>query len=77
MFEIDDVPMHKIENINQKKFGTKISMIPEGLARCLQPLDVSINKPYKDELRKNIQNITWSKKKAIQKYLKKISYIGL
>ena len=64
-------------SIKNKNSGTKISMIPEGLDRCLQPLDVSINKPYKDELRKNIQNITWSKKKAIQKYLKKISYIGL
>ena len=34
MFVIDDAPMHKIENIQQKikDCGTKISTIPEGLA---------------------------------------------
>ena len=46
--------MHKLENVRQKikDCHTEVSMIPAGLTRYLQPLDVSINKPFKDELRK-------------------------
>ena len=35
-----------------KELKTKISMIPGGITRHLQPLDESINKPLKDELKK-------------------------
>ena len=30
----------------------QISLIPGGLTRYVQPLDASINKPFKDELKK-------------------------
>ena len=50
MLVIDDASVHRIENIRQKikDCDTKISMIPEGLTRYHQPLDVSINKTFKD-----------------------------
>ena len=54
MLVMDDASMHKIDIVKNKikECNTKISMIPGGLARYLQPLDVSINKPFKDELKK-------------------------
>ena len=54
MLVMDDASMHKLENVRQKikDCHTEVSMIPAGLTRYLQPLDVSINKPFKDELRK-------------------------
>ena len=47
--------MHKIENIQQKikDCGIKINKITGGLKRYFQILDVSTNKPFKDELKKN------------------------
>ena len=49
-----DALMHKIDIVKDKvnDCKTKISMIPGGLSRYLHPLDASINKPFKDELKK-------------------------
>ena len=54
MLVMDDSSMHKIDIVKYKikECKTKISMIPGGLTRYLQPLDLSINKPFKDELKK-------------------------
>ena len=56
MFVIDDAFIHKIKNIKQKikDNGTKLSIISRGLTRYLQPYDILIHKPFKDELRKKI-----------------------
>ena len=54
MLVMDDTSMHKIDNLKDKikQFKTEISMIPGTLTRYLQPLYVSINKPFKDESKK-------------------------
>ena len=54
MLVMDDASMHKLDVIKKKinDWETSISMIPGGLTRYLQPLNVFINKPFKDELRK-------------------------
>ena len=51
---MDDASMHKIDIVKDKikECKTKISTIPGGLTRYFQTLDVSINKPFKDELKK-------------------------
>ena len=54
MLVMEDASMHKnyIVKDKIKKCNSKISMIPGGLTRYLQLLDVSIKKPFKDELKK-------------------------
>ena len=56
MLVMDDASMHKINNLKDKikKCKTKISMIPVGLTKYLQSLNVSINKPFKDELNEEV-----------------------
>ena len=54
MLVMDDLSMHKIdiEKDKIKECKAQISMIIGGLVKYLQPLDVSINNPFKDELKK-------------------------
>ena len=52
MLVMDNALMHKINILKDKikECKTKINMIPGGLTRYLQPQDVSVNKPFNDEL---------------------------
>ena len=54
MVVMDDASMHKMPEIKRsvELSETKVMMIPRGLTRYLQSLDVSINKPSKEEIRK-------------------------
>ena len=54
MLMMDDASMHKIDmvKVKLKEGKSKISMIPQGPTRYLQPKDVYINKPSKDESKK-------------------------
>ena len=54
MLVMDDALMHEIDIVNDKikENKTKIIMISGGLTRYLQSLEVSINKLFKDELKK-------------------------
>jgi hypothetical protein len=51
---LDDYAAHKTASViaHMKSKNITPFLIPGGLTFCLQPLDVSINKPFKDELRK-------------------------
>ena len=51
---MDDASMHKIDIVKDKikECKTKIIMIPDRLSKYFLPLDVSINKQFKDELKK-------------------------
>ena len=40
-----------------RKMNTEIVVIPGGMSSVLQPMDVSINKPFRDRLRQ--QYVTW------------------
>ena len=50
MLILDEASVHKIPEIKKslELTETKVMMIPGRLTRYLQPLDVSINKPFKD-----------------------------
>ena len=49
----DSFEAHKTEQVKQslKSENTDLSVIPGGLTSVLQPLDVCLNKPFKDRLR--------------------------
>ena len=54
MLVMDNASMHKISEINryEELSETKVMMIPGSLTKYLQSLDVSINKPFKEEIRR-------------------------
>ena len=54
MLVMDAMTAHLTEDVTNrlKQIKTHLSIIPCGMTRKLQPLDVSINKPVKDYLRK-------------------------
>ena len=56
MLVMDDASMQKIDIVKDKikECKTKIIMIPGGLTRYPQPLNLSINKPFKDKLKKRL-----------------------
>ena len=50
---MDSAPAHKHPNARAElKKASRVAIIPGGLTKFVQPLDVSINKPFKDNLRK-------------------------
>ena len=50
----DSARSHLTENVKAElKRTSKIAVIPGGLTRFLQPLDVSVNKPFKENLRRH------------------------
>ena len=65
--------MHKTPGIRKsiELSETKVMMIPDGLTRYLQPLDVSINKPFKDGIRRKY-NEYWLEKGDVKVSRKEI-----
>ena len=52
LFVCDSMAAHKTDSIKAhlKKKNTQIAIIPGGLTKLLQPLDIDVNKPFKDNL---------------------------
>ena len=78
MLVLDEASVHKIPEIKKslELSETKVMMIPGGLTRYLQPLDVSINKPFKDGIRKKY-NEYWLEKWDIKVSRKEIlNWVG-
>ena len=78
MLVLDEASVHRIPEIKKslELSETKVMMIPGGLARYLQSLDVSINKPFKDRIRKKY-NEYWLGKGNIKVLRKEIfNWVG-
>ena len=63
---LDEAPCHQTEKVFNalKESGIFPLFIPAGTTSILQPLDVSINRPFKDKLRN--QYATWMQKHVEQ-----------
>ena len=74
MLVMDDASIYRIDILKDKikECKTKISITPVGLTTYLQPLDVSINKPFKDELKKRLSKYCIDQKILRQGSHKKI-----
>jgi hypothetical protein len=59
MFVLDAFKGHLTDSVkNQlRKMKTELVVIPGGMTSVLQPMDISINKPFEDRLRQ--QYLTW------------------
>lgn len=75
---IDAAPGHKTDETKEKfkKMGTTLAMIPEGLTKILQVLDISVNKSFKSHLRKQWENLMINGVKEFTKsgHIKRASY---
>ena len=70
--------MHKIDivKVKIKEYKTKVSIIPGGLTRYLQSLDVCINKLFKDELKKRYTKYWKVQKDTKTKILRRYNKLG-
>jgi len=59
MLVLDAFKGHVTDSVKDQvhKMKTELIVIPGGMTSMLQPMDVSINKPFKDRLRQ--QYLTW------------------
>jgi hypothetical protein len=57
MFVLDAFKGHVFDSVNICNMKTELVVIPCGMISLLQPMDVAINKPFKDRLRQ--QYLTW------------------
>ena len=65
MLELDEASVYGILEIKKslELSETKVMMIPGGQTRYLKPLDVSINKPFKDRIRKKFNEYLLNKRR--------------
>lgn len=58
MLVLDSFRGHLVEAVREKlkEFRMDIAVIPGGLTSVLQPLDMSLNKPFKDNVRRLYTN---------------------
>lgn len=75
---IDAAPGHRTDDVKDKfkKTGTALAMIPGGLTKILQVLDISVNKSFKSHLRKEWEDWMISGVKDFTKSgnIKRVSY---
>jgi len=59
MLVLDAYKWHLIDSVKNplRKMKTELVIIPGGMTSVLQPMDLSINKPFEDRLRQ--QYTTW------------------
>ena len=75
---LDGAPGYKTDNVKEKfhRRGTLMAMIPGGLTKKLQVLDISVNKSFKSRLRSRWENwlINGYKNYTKSGNLKRVSY---